>query len=240
MGESIPYLSIIIPVYNEEGRIAAHFDELADFVDGFHETCEVIVVENGSTDKTIEAALKYQDRIPSLRVLHEERRGKGLAVRRGMLEAKGQYRFMCDVDLSMPLSELKKFLPPESVDFDLAIGTRVASESQVNCPFIRRFIRMMFNLILRIAILPDMQDALCGFKCLRGEVADAIFSIAVIDGISFDIELLYLAKLKHYRVKEIPIVWVHDEDSRVSLFADSLKTFLDIQTIKKHHAKHRE
>jgi len=235
MDEVIPYLSIIIPVYNEERRIAAHFGELASFVDSFAETCEVIVVENGSTDNTATVALDYKDRIPSLKLLREERRGKGLAVRRGMLEARGRYRFMCDVDLSMPLSELHKFLPPDQEDFDIAIGTREAWDSKVTSPAIRIFIRKIFNLLVRNTLLPGIQDALCGFKCLRGEVAENLFNACVIDGISFDLELLYLARLRDYKVVEVPIIWNHDPDSRVSLFSDSLKTLRDIQFIKKHH-----
>jgi len=237
MNEAITNLSIIIPVYNEERRIAAHFGELRSFVDSFPETCEVIVVENGSTDDTAKVALDYQDRIPSLKLLREKQRGKGLAVRRGMLAARGRYRFMCDVDLSMPLSELSKFLPPAQQDFDIAIGTREAWDSKVCCPAGRVFIRKVFNTLVRNTLLPGIQDALCGFKCLRGEVAEDLFNSCVIDGISFDLELLYLARLRSYKVREVPIIWNHDPDSRVSLFSDSLKTLRDIQFIKKHHSQ---
>ena len=237
MSEAIPYLSIIIPVYNEEKRIAAHFDEVASFMDSFAESCELIVVENGSTDNTAEVVMEYKDKIPSLKLLREKRRGKGLAVRRGMLEARGRYRFMCDVDLSMPLSEVHKFLPPEQESFDIAIGTREAWDSKVTSPVIRILIRKIFNCLVRNTLLPGIQDALCGFKCLRGEVAEALFHSCVVDGISFDLELLYLARLRGLKVTEIPIVWTHDADSRVSLFSDSLKTLHDIQFIKKHHAQ---
>jgi len=175
--------------------------------------------------------MDYKDRIPSLKLLREERRGKGLAVRRGMLEARGRYRFMCDVDLSMPLSELHKFLPPDQEDFDIAIGTREAWDSKVTSPANRIFVRKIFNMLVRNTLLPGIQDALCGFKCLRGDVAEDLFKACVIDGISFDLELLYLARLRGYKVTEVPIIWAHDPDSRVSLFSDSLKTLCDTSRI---------
>jgi glycosyltransferase involved in cell wall biosynthesis len=194
---------------------------------------EVLVVENGSSDRTLEIAQGFTTEHKNLRVLREADRGKGLAVRRGMLEAHGQYRFMCDADLSMPIEEVNKFLPPARSDFDIAIGSREAPNSiRYEEPFYRHFGGRLINLAIRILILPGLQDTQCGFKCFRAEAAEQLFTRQTLDGWSFDIELLFIACRMGYRVIEIPINWYYRPESKVSTVPDALRLIGDIFLIR--------
>jgi glycosyltransferase involved in cell wall biosynthesis len=194
---------------------------------------EVLVVENGSSDRTQEIAQGFTAEHKNLRVLQEAGRGKGLAVRRGMLEARGQYRFMCDADLSMPIEEVNKFLPPARSDFDIAIGSREAPDSiRYEEPFYRHFGGRLINLAIRILILPGLQDTQCGFKCFRAEAAEQLFTRQTLDGWSFDIELLFIACQMGYRVIEIPINWYYRPESKVSTVPDALRLIGDIFLIR--------
>jgi glycosyltransferase involved in cell wall biosynthesis len=170
----------------------------------------------------------------------EERRGKGNAVRRGMLEARGEYRFICDADLSMPIEEVQKFLPPAIADFDLAIGSREAPGAiRYNEPSYRHWGGRAINLLIRLLILPGLNDTQCGFKCFRAEVAEDLFPRQTLTGWSFDIELLYLARRKHFRIQEIPINWHFDPDSKVNAVRDALRMIGDIFRIHLNAARGR-
>ncbi|MDO8754037.1 MAG: glycosyltransferase, partial [Anaerolineales bacterium] len=177
----------------------------------------------------LEFAQEYTLRYPNLIVHHEEQAGKGNAVRRGMLEARGAYRFICDADLSMPIEELQKFLPPLLNDFDIAIGSREAPGAiRYHEPAYRHLGGRAINLLIRLLILPGINDTQCGFKCFRAETTGVIFRQQTLTGWSFDIELLYLARRKKLRIKEIPIQWVFDPDSKVNAVRDALLMISDI------------
>jgi dolichyl-phosphate beta-glucosyltransferase len=151
------------------------------------------------------------------------------AVRRGVLEAHGEYRFICDADLSMPIDELGKFLPPVLNDFDIAIGSREAPGAvRYNEPPYRHWGGRAINLIIRLLILPGLHDTQCGFKCFRAEVAEKLFRQQKLMGWSFDIELLYLARRKRMSIKEIPVQWYFDPDSKVRAVRDALRMISDI------------
>lgn len=196
---------------------------------------EVIIVENGSSDRTLELAREFASSQPNLIVLHEERPGKGNAVRRGVLEAGGEYRFICDADLSMPINELAKFLPPVVNGFDVAIGSREAPGAvRYNEPSYRHWGGRAINLVIRLLILPGLNDTQCGFKCFRAEAARKLFGLQTLDGWSFDIEILYLARKKHMRIKEVPIQWYFDPDSKVNAVRDALRMISDIFRIHIH------
>ncbi|HEX8992130.1 MAG TPA: dolichyl-phosphate beta-glucosyltransferase [Anaerolineae bacterium] len=228
-----PLLSIIIPAHNEESRLPRSLEQVFAFLEKQSYPSEVVIVENGSTDRTLELARDYASRHPDLRVLHEVGRGKGLAVRRGMLEARGQYRFMCDADLSMPVEEVSKFLPPALSGFDLAIGSReVRGAARYNEPAYRHLGGRLINLMIRILILPDLQDTQCGFKCFRAEVAESIFRRQVMDGWSFDVEVLYLAERAGYKIAEVPINWYYRPESKVSALRDAFRMVSDIFQIR--------
>jgi dolichyl-phosphate beta-glucosyltransferase len=230
---SIPLLSIIIPAHNEERRLPASLEQVFAFLDTQEYEAEVLVIENGSTDRTLEVAQAFAARHPNLRVIHEPRRGKGLAVRRGMLEAHGQYRFMCDADLSMPIEEVGKFLPPQLSPFDIAIGSReVRGAVRYDEPSYRHLGGRLINLVIRVLILPRLRDTQCGFKCFRAEVANDLFRRQLMDGWSFDIEVLYLAERAGYKIVEVPVDWYYRPESKVSAVRDALHMVEDILRIR--------
>jgi glycosyltransferase involved in cell wall biosynthesis len=230
---STPLLSIIIPAHNEENRLPASLEQVLAFLKRQTYEAEVLVVENGSTDRTLEVAQGFAARYANLRVMHEPGRGKGLAVRRGMLDARGQYRFMCDADLSMPIEEVNKFLPPALSGFDIAIGSReVRGAIRYNEPFYRHMGGRLVNLAIRLLILPELEDTQCGFKCFRAEVAVDLFRRQVMDGWSFDVEVLYLADREGYKIVEVPIHWYYRQESKVNAVRDAVRMVADILEIR--------
>jgi len=224
-----PFLSIIIPAHNEESRLPRTLGQVFAFLEKQSYSAEVIIVENGSSDRTLELAREFATRHSNMTVIHEEQRGKGNAVRRGMLEARGEYHFICDADLSMPIDEVQKFLPPVVNDFDLAIASREAPGStRYNEPSYRHWGGRAINFAIRLMILPGLNDTQCGFKCFRADVTESLFRQQTLMGWSFDIEILYLARRKHLRIKEIPIQWYFDADSKVNAIRDALRMLGDI------------
>jgi len=226
---SSPFLSIVIPAHNEENRLPRALDQIFSFLKAQDYASEVIVVENGSSDATLAIANEFAKDRPTLRVIHEERNGKGNAVRRGMLAARGEYRFICDADLSMPIEDLPKFLPPALNDFDIAIGSREAKGSiRYNEPSYRHIGGRAINFAIRSLILPGLNDTQCGFKCFRAATTENLFRKQTLAGWSFDIELLYLARRGKLRIREIPIHWYYDPDSKVNAVRDALRMIGDI------------
>lgn len=200
----------------------------------------MIVVENGSTDRTFEVAQKFTEQHKNLRVIHNEERGKGGAVQRGVREAHGEYVFICDADLSMPVEEISKFLPPALKDFDIAIGSREAPGAvRYNEPYYRHLTGRVFNMLIRLMVLPNLQDTQCGFKCLRAEVARDIFPFQTITGWAFDVELLYIAHHHDYDILEIPIDWYFNADSKVRVLRDSWRMFIDLLVIRRNAKRGR-
>jgi dolichyl-phosphate beta-glucosyltransferase len=230
-----PYLSIIIPAYNEEHRLPTALGEINRFLEKQSFSAEVLVVENGSRDRTFQIAEEYARGHPQFRTIREEKQGKGRAIKRGMLEASGQFRFMCDADLSMPADEINRFIPPLLTDFDIAIGSREAPGAmRYQEPIYRHLGGRMINLIIRLFALPGLNDTQCGFKCFRASTAEDLFSDLTLDGWSFDIELLYVARKRGCRIVEIPIPWYFRAESKVRLFHDTMQMVLDILTIRRN------
>ncbi len=230
-----PFLSIIIPSYNEEHRLPSSLAQVAAFVNSQPYQTEVIVVENGSKDSTLAIAQKFAQENAGFRVLHEEDPGKGLAVRRGMLEARGEYRFMCDADLSMPVDQINRFLSPALRDFDVAIGSREAPGAvRFHEPMHRHLGGRFLNLLIRLFVLPGLQDTQCGFKCFTAQAAEKLFHSQTLDGWSFDIEILFLARRMGYQIVEIPIPWYFNPESKLNLTKDALKMSLDILKIRRN------
>lgn len=224
-----PFLSIIIPAHNEESRLPRTLEQVFRFLEEQNYSVEVIVVENGSSDRTYEIAKEFTQKHPKLIALREENRGKGNAIRRGILEAQGEYRFICDADLSMPIEELPKFLPPTLADFDIAIGSREAPGAiRYNEPSYRHLGGRAINLVIRMFILPGLNDTQCGFKCFHADAAETLFRQQTLPGWSFDIEILYLARRKKLRLREIPIQWYFDPESKVSAVRDAVRMIGDI------------
>jgi len=222
------YLSVIIPAHNEENRLPKALEQVLRFLKEQPFTSEVIIVENGSSDKTLEVAQKFTESHKNVRVIQSER-GKGAAVKRGMLEAQGEYRFMCDADLSMPVEEITKFIPPALEDFHIAIASREAKGAvRYNEPPYRHLGGRGINFLIQLFILPGLNDTQCGFKCLRADVAEKIFNLQTLQGWSFDIEILYIARRYGYQIQEIPIHWYHDADTKVRALPDAIRMFQDI------------
>jgi glycosyltransferase involved in cell wall biosynthesis len=226
------FLSVVIPAHNEENRLPDTLEQVFRFLEQQAYSSEVIVVENGSADRTFEVAQAFAQTHPSVRVI-QSARGKGAAVKRGMLEARGEYRFMCDADLSMPVEEISKFIPPALTDFDIAIASREAKGSvRYNEPRYRHLGGRGINYIIQALILPGLNDTQCGFKCFRAGVVKDIFDLQTLSGWSFDIELLYSARRHRYRVREIPIDWYYHPETKVNALRDALLMIGDIFRIR--------
>jgi dolichyl-phosphate beta-glucosyltransferase len=228
-----PFLSVIIPAYNEEARLPKTLDQVMAFLHTQSYAAEVLVVENGSVDRTWEIAQSFSEQHPNLRVLQSKARGKGLAVQQGMLEAQGEYRFMCDADLSMPIEELARFLPPAQRDYDIAIASREAKGAiRYQEPDYRHFIGRGYNQLIRWLALPGLNDTQCGFKCFRAEAAETLFRLQTLPGWSFDVEILFIARLRGCRVIEIPIPWFYNPESKIRVFRDSWAMGRDLLTMR--------
>ncbi|MDK2980267.1 MAG: hypothetical protein PWQ55_614 [Chloroflexota bacterium] len=238
------YLSIIIPAYNEATRLPASLEKIHAFLQTQSYEAEIVVVENGSTDDTFALAQALQARIPNLVVVHEGRRGKGWAVRRGMHIARGEYRFFCDADLSMPIDEIPRFFPPLLADAPVAIASREAPGAvRYDEPEYRHIIGRVFNWIVRLLVLPGLQDTQCGFKCFRADVVEQVFPLVTNSGWTFDVEALFIARRLGYTIKEIPIPWYYNPHSNIRVLRDSLQMGTDLLKIRwnaitgKYHAK---
>ena len=230
-----PFLSLIIPAYNEEKRLPDTLKQVFEFAARQSYTMEVLVVENGSQDKTLQIAQDFAANNPQLRVLQNAQSGKGRAVQQGMLAAKGDYRFMCDVDFSMPVDEINNFLPPALEGYDIAIASRETPGAvRYGEPYYRHLVGRIYNGLIRKLALPDLQDTQCGFKCFKGMVAEDLFPRQTLTGWSFDVEILFIAHLLIYKVVEVPIHWHYNPHSKISVLHDSFKMGVDLLTIRRN------
>lgn len=225
--------SIILPAYNEEKRLPDCIQKISAFIESHDDIpMEVLLIENGSKDRTFEMGCEYAEKYPWLKVIHEDIAGKGNAVRRGMLEAKGLYRMFADVDFSMPVEELIHFIPPAIPDYDVAIGSReVKGAVRYNEPKIRHFTGRVFNLIVRILAVPGVHDTQCGFKSFSAKSAQELFSVQRINGWAFDAEILYIAQKYGYKIVEVPVQWYYDGNSKINVAKDSIKMFRELLQI---------
>ncbi len=233
-----PYLSIIIPVFNEEIRLEKSLKLVENYLNKQNYSYEVLIIENGSEDHSLEIAQAFSKKHPEFITFHEDQKGKGRAVKRGMLEAKGKYRFMCDADLSMPIEEISRFLPPEIAKPSIVIASREAKGAvRYDESNYRHIGGRLVNYLIQIFALPGLNDTQCGFKLFEENVAKDLFENQRIMGWSFDIELLYLAKKRGYTVLELPIPWYFSPDSKVNPIKDSLQIFVDIFKIRNNYRK---
>ena len=227
-------MSIIIPAYNEESRLPKTLPEVVAFAEVQSYIIEVIVVDNASTDHTSEIVERMAADHPIITLLHQPIQGKGAAVRKGMLNARGEYRFICDADLAMPIAQVSRFVPPALSNYAIAIASReVTGAKRYSEPWYRHLMGRVFNLVVRAMAVPGIQDTQCGFKCLHRDVAEDIFSIQRIDGWAFDVEVLYVAQRRGYRIVEVPIDWYYGEGSRVSPIRDSLNMVREVLRIRR-------
>lgn len=228
-----PFLSIVIPAYNEELRLAASLRQVAAFVKTQNYPIEVIVVDNNSTDQTGTIARDFAETNPFIRVLFEGQQGKGAAIRTGMLAARGTYRFICDADLSMPIEDVSLFLPPTLDGYDIAIGSREAPGAvRYDEPAYRHLMGRVFNTIVRVFAVHGFQDTQCGFKMFTAAATEELFPLQTMDGWSFDVELLHAAQRRGHTIVEVPIHWYYRESSRIHPVRDSIAMFREVIKIR--------
>lgn len=231
-------VSVVIPAYNEQARIGSTLIRTLDHLAVHHPTAEVIVVDDGSTDDTTTVASQVGgDRVRVLR--QPGNRGKGAAVRRGMLEATGEFVLFMDADLSTPIEELEKVLGYARLGSDVVIGSRAMHDSDIRSrqPRLRELMGRTFNLIVRALVMNGIRDTQCGFKLFRQRAAREVFSQLTVDGFAFDVEALILARKLGFSIKEVPVMWFHAPHSKVSPIADSARMFRDIVSLRMRHLR---
>ncbi|HVM74360.1 MAG TPA: dolichyl-phosphate beta-glucosyltransferase [Candidatus Saccharimonadales bacterium] len=229
-----PRLSIVIPSYNEELRLPGSLGKIAAYIREKEPNTEVIVVDDGSTDRTAEVAESWRGRIPQLRVVSNGvNRGKGYSVRHGSLEARGEIVLFTDADLSSPIEEGEKLLGALETH-DVAIGSRAMDRSLIEVhesPF-REFAGIIFNRIVRVILRLPFVDTQCGFKAFHRERCRIVFEQQTIERFGFDPELLYLARHHGLSIAEVPVRWAHSPATKVSMLRDSAQMFLDVLVIR--------
>jgi len=235
---SQPQLSLVIPAYNEARRLPATLARVHAYLGKRGVRYEVLVVDDGSTDGTSDVARAEPGTVQVLR--HAPNRGKGHAVRAGMLAAAGERRLMTDADLSTPIEELARFEAELERGFDVAIGSRAVAGAQIEVrqPFYREAMGRVFNRLVQALLLPGLHDTQCGFKLWSAEAATTTFAACHLDGFSFDVEALYVARRKGRRIAELPVVWRNDAATRVGL-GGGAAAFVDLVRIRAAAARGR-
>ena len=229
-----PELTIVIPSYNEELRLPASLEKIAAYIRERRPNTEVIVVDDGSTDRTAAVAESWRGRISQLRVVSNGvNRGKGFSVRRGSLEARGEIVLFTDADLSSPIEEGEKLLAVLA-SHDVAIGSRAVDRSliEVHESLFREFAGIIFNRIVRVILRLPFVDTQCGFKAFRRERCQIIFEQQTIERFGFDPEVLYLARHHGLSIAEVSVRWAHSPATKVNMLRDSVQMFLDVFVIR--------
>lgn len=228
-------LTILFPAHNEEDRLPASLLEVDAFLSQQNYSFELLIIENASSDHTLDIAKEFAATHSYARVIHVDLPGKGRAVQTGMLAARGEFRFICDVDLSMPIEEIKNFLPPKQSNYDIAIASREAKGAvRYGEPHYRHIVGRIFNTLVRLLTLPELNDTQCGFKCFTADAAEKLFPLMTIPGWTFDVEILAIARSWGYRIIEVPIPWYYRGNSKVHVMRDSLKMAIDLLDIRRN------
>ncbi len=231
-------ISIVIPAFNEEKRIEASLQDVILFLPKHFLDWEVIVVDDGSMDRTAEIVRRFEHISPNSRLTLEvlpENMGKGAAVKHGVMQAKGNIILFMDADLSTPLTEIAKVVEALEQGADVAIGSRGQPDSNIvrHQPFYRETMGKIFNRIVRMLVIDGIRDTQCGFKAFRHQVAKEIFSRVETSHFGFDVEVLLWAKKLDFSVKEVGVTWINSPNSRVSPIKDSLKMLVGLFAIKR-------
>jgi len=230
-----PFYSIVIPAYNESGRLGATLNRVLAYVHAQGWDAEVIVVNDGSGDNTAEIVRTLAENDPTLRLVENPgNRGKGYSVRNGMLHSKGQIVLFSDADLSSPIEEAPKLLRALEAGADIAIGSRwLRAETQTQRqPLHRQIFGRIFNLLLRLTLGLKFKDTQCGFKAFRQPAVRAIFPQQKIERWGFDPEVLFLARKSGFKVTEVPVAWGHSGGTRIHPLSDGSKMFLEMLRIR--------
>jgi glycosyltransferase involved in cell wall biosynthesis len=232
-----PLLSVVVPAFNEAARILRTINDIRTEIEHLGGEAELIVVDDGSVDSTaaiVEEAARSDARIRLVRAPHK---GKGAAVRRGMLEAGGTWRFLADADLSMPIAELRRFLDAAPEGGDIIVGSREATGARrVGEPWSRHVIGRVFNWAVKLLVLRGIDDTQCGFKLFSARAAEVLFPLQQLDGFGFDVEILFLARRAGLVIREIPITWVYGRESKVNVLSGA-HGFVDLLAVRGHQLR---
>ncbi|MCL5017185.1 MAG: glycosyltransferase family 2 protein [Patescibacteria group bacterium] len=229
-----PFLSVVIPAYNEAKRLPLTLIDIDKHLDAQEYSYEIVVVNDGSTDDTAEIVSRFAPLINNLKLINNnENKGKGAVVRQGMLESKGLWRLFMDADNSTSIVEFNKMIPYFKSGYEVVIGSRgvKGSRKMPHQPFYKEILGKLGNFIIRFFLIRGIKDTQCGFKCFSEEAAERIFSLTRIDRWGFDAEALALAKALHYKIKEIPVFWVNDARTHVKL-RDYLQVLLETVKVR--------
>ena len=236
-------LSIVIPAFEESERIGGSIQKILDYIEREKLTAELIVVDDGSDDETTEVAKKSCAAFPELQtkvIRYDKNRGKGFAVKTGLLEAQGDIALFSDADLSTPIEELPKLVEPiVEGDYDLTFGSRALDRSLIgkHQPWRREQGGKVFNLLVRYLTGLPFWDTQCGFKAFNMAKFRPLLDVMQIDGFGFDVEFLYVGHLRGLRLKEIPVRWNDDVRTKVSILRDSRRMFNEVRLIRKNAKK---
>jgi dolichyl-phosphate beta-glucosyltransferase len=237
-----PQLSVVVPAYNEEVRLLPTLERLHEYYEGQDYSYEVIVVSDGSTDGTNAIVEKFAEAHPKFRLLaYTPNRGKGYAVRTGMLAAAGELILFCDADMATPQEETSKLLKHIENGADIAIGSRPLKESKLekHQPWAREMLGRASNKLIQLLAVRGIKDTQCGFKIFTRKATEDIFSRCKLDGFSFDFEALMIGRDLGYRIDEVPIRWFHQEGSKVVFWRDYPRAFKDLIGLRVKGKKRR-
>ena len=233
------FLSIVIPAYNEEECITSTLSYIDEFLASKDYEAEIIVVDDGSDDNTVKTVIESELRSKGkIRVLKNGiNRGKGFSVKSGILDSKGEYVLLSDADMSTPIEEVEKLFNSINSGFDIAIGSRSIKNSDVRIKqaWYREMMGKTFNLLVKLLTIRDFNDTQCGFKIFKGDMIRELANLMMINGFCFDVEMLYLAHTKGYKIDEVGVIWNNSSQSKVKVLDSSLHMFLDLLRIKKLH-----
>jgi GT2 family glycosyltransferase len=239
-----PLLSIVIPAYNEERRLPRTLRAVLDYLDRQDYRSEVLIADDGSADRTAALVEQVAAQNPSVRLLRLDHRGKGFAVRAGALAAQGVYVLLCDADLAVPIDEWEKLRPWLEDGYGVAIGSREGlGARRLGEPWYRHLMGRVFNLIVQVVAVGGIQDTQCGFKALTRVAARDLFQRVQLYGdnarqvqgaavTAFDVEVLFLARKRGYRIREVPVLWHYGEETKVSPLRDSYRNFRDVLKVR--------
>ncbi len=234
-----PRLSVVIPAYNEQRRLGPTIEKVVAYLSAQPYRSELIVVDDGSSDRTAELAREIlaDAPIPHRVLVNEQNRGKGYSVRRGMIESSGRLALFSDADLSTPIEHIADFIAAIEDGADIAIGSRVAPGAaiEVHQPFLREMAGRMFSVVQRGILGTHIADTQCGFKMFTREAIELVFPHQQLERWAFDAELIFIALRLGLRVVEVPVRWRNDEDTKVRALSDGLQMVADLLTIRRMH-----